>query len=527
MAIDIPIQGQDTMPSREGDLTVEGHGIEPIPEANRYGSLSRVFTVWFPINLVPAAFFLGTLATLDFIGLGFWTGLAAIIVGNVIGAAVVGLLATMGPRTGMAQIPLSRFPFGKAIVVPGLINWLSTIAWDAINSIFGAGAIVVLTGGALPFWLALVIIVAFQVGLSIIGYEAIHTYERYAAIGLGILFAVVTVALLPKANFALADQAAAGLGTFVLMTTIVASFTLAWALYASDYTRYLPSNSPPRTIFLYTFAATALGAVWIETLGLAVATSLGSGDRMQQINDLVGGGLIGALAMVAVVFGTVAVNAVNDYTGSLSLLAAGVRVWRPISAVVVGVLAFFATLWLYYNDFAQAFENYLLIITYWIGPWVAIVLVDWYLRKGKFDTSLVRDFARLASGRNALIALVVGFVVSIPFFNQSLYFGPGAEALGGADIAYVVGFVVAGLVYWVIERASPTAAMAMEPMGSMGSMESMGSAESMAPMEPMPPTEPMAPVDSMAPKPMAPMGGEQGPMPPAEPMEPKGEDSGM
>ena len=527
MAIDIPMQGQDTMPSREGDLSIEGHGIEPIPENRRYGSLSRVFTVWFPINLVPAAFFLGTLATAGFIGLGFWTGLLAIVVGNVIGAAAVGLLATMGPRTGMAQIPLSRFPFGKAIVVPGLTNWVSTIAWDAINSIFGAGAIVVLTGGAVPFPIALIIIVAFQVGLSIVGYEAIHTYERYASIGLGILFAVVTVALLPKANFALADQAAAGLGTFVLMTTIVAGFTLAWALYASDYTRYLPKDSPPRTVFLYTFAATALSAAWIETLGLAVATSLGSGDRMQQINTLVGGGAIGALAMIAVVFGTVAVNAVNDYTGSLSLLAVGVRVWRPISAVVVGVLAFFGTLWLYYNDFATAFENYLLLLTYWIGPWLAIVLADWYMRRGEFDTSLVRDFARLPSGRNALIALVVGFVVSIPFFDQSLYVGPAANALGGADIAYVVGFIVAGVVYWFIEQASPTAAMAMEPMGSMapmGSMESMGSTEPIGSMEPMgsmaptEPAEPMVPVDSMEP---------EEPMAPGDSMAPKSEDSDM
>lgn len=461
------------MPRGEGDLILEGHGIDPIPESNRYGALVRVFTVWFSPNLVPAAFFLGTLATLDFIGLGFWSGFAAIVVGNVIAAAVVGVLATMGPRTGMAQIPLSRFPFGKSIVVPGVINWVSTIAWDAINSIFGAGAVVVLTGGAVPFPAALVVVVILQAGLGVLGYEWIHTFEKYAAVGLAVLFAVVTVAALPKASFDLANGAAAGIGTFVLMTTIVASFNLAWGLYASDYTRYLPADAPPRRIFSYTFAGLALSAAWIETLGLAVATSLGTGDRMQQVNDLVGGGIVGALAMLAVFFGTVAVNALNDYTGSLSLLAAGLRIWRPISAAVVGVLAFLGTLWLYYNDFAQAFENYLLLITYWIGPWVAIVFVDWYLRKGKLDTSLIRDFARLPSGRNALVALVVGFVVSIPFFNQALYFGPAASALGGADIAYLIGFAVAGVLYWIIERASPTAAMA--PMGSMGSMGPTGS----------------------------------------------------
>ena len=51
------------MPSREGDLTIEGHGIEPIPESARYGSVGRVFTVWFTPNLVPAAFFIGLLAS--------------------------------------------------------------------------------------------------------------------------------------------------------------------------------------------------------------------------------------------------------------------------------------------------------------------------------------------------------------------------------------------------------------------------------------------------------------------------------
>ena len=47
------------MPTHEGDLSIEGRGIEPIPESARYGSVNRVFTVWFTPNLVPAAFFIG------------------------------------------------------------------------------------------------------------------------------------------------------------------------------------------------------------------------------------------------------------------------------------------------------------------------------------------------------------------------------------------------------------------------------------------------------------------------------------
>ncbi len=449
--------GSGTMPRGEGDFTIEGHGIEPVPASARYGAPYRVFTVWFTPNLVPAAFAIGTLAV-AFASLGFWAGVAAIVLGNVISAGLVGAVAVMGPRTGMAQIPASRLPFGRTIAVPAVINWVSTIAWDAINAFFGAYALDVLSGGALPFWLSLAIVVLCQAALSVIGHEAIHTFEKYAAIALLVLFAVTTVAALPRVDTSFANGPGASIATFILMTTIAGSFNFAWALYASDYTRYLPEKTSSSRVFLYTFLGLFLSAVWLEVLGLAVTSALtgdlATADGTHQIYAIVGQGFAGSLAMIAIFFGSVAVNAMNDYTGSLSLLAAGVRIWRPISAGIVGVLSFIATLWLYYGNFTSAFENYLLLITYWIGPWIAIVLVDWRLRGGRFDVRRITPFSNLPSGWNALIALVVGFVASIPFFNQSLFVGPLAN---GTDVTYVIGFVVAAVVYWALERRSSTA----------------------------------------------------------------------
>jgi NCS1 family nucleobase:cation symporter-1 len=447
----------DTMPRGEGDMTIEGHGIEPIPAAARYGSVYRLFTVWFTPNLVPAAFALGALAAV--IGLGFVSGLLAIIVGNIIGGGIVAILSTIGPKVGLGQIPITRLSFGKSIVVPGMINWLSTIAWDAINAFFGAYAIQVLTGGAVPFWLGLLLVIVCQAGLSVVGYEAIHTFEKYAAIGLAILFAVVTVALLPKANFGMTGSAD-NLANFVLVTTIVGSFNLGWALYASDYSRYLPASTPSMRVALYSFLGIAISAVWIELLGLATVGAVvdATVDPVHQIDALLGGGLISAVAMIAIFFGTVAVNAMNDYSGSLSLLAAGIKVWRPVSALIVGVLSYLATLWLYSQNFNSTFESYLLLITYWIGPWSAIVIVDWQLRRhSAAGADQVSNFSLLPTGRNALIALAVGFVLSIPFISQyPTFVGFGANSLGGADIAYVIGFIVAGAIYWVLERTSPS-----------------------------------------------------------------------
>src|SRR6202142_1114347 len=79
---------RDSMPKGEGDFSIEGHGMEPIPETARYGAGWRLFTVWFTPNLVPAAFAIGIIA--PGLGLGFLDGLLAIIAGNLIGAALVG-----------------------------------------------------------------------------------------------------------------------------------------------------------------------------------------------------------------------------------------------------------------------------------------------------------------------------------------------------------------------------------------------------------------------------------------------------
>ncbi len=452
------------MPTREGDLSIEGRGMEPIPENARYGSVGRIFTVWFTPNLVPAAFFIGTLVTLDFLKLGFVTGLLAIVVGNLVGSFFVAMLSTMGPKLGLAQMPAARLPFGKSIVVPGILNWLSTIGWDGINSLFGAYALTILIPG-LPFVVGLLIIVLCQGALGIFGYEAIHTFEKWAALVLGVMFVILTIAILGKADTSLTDGLSGldQVGAFIAMVAIVASFVLAWALYASDYSRYLPSNTSTRQVFWYTLAGMAIASAWLEVLGLLVASKATGGESSQTIYDVLGGSgaIVASLAMVAIAIATVAVNAMNDYTGSLSLQAAGLRIKRIYSAATVAILGFLFTLVLNTGDFATNFTNFLLFISYWISPFVGVVLADWWLRRRQADPNSIVNFGALPNGTVALAALVVGFLVGIPFQNSSLGYAWGgpfnyitANYLHGADLAYYVGGGVAFAIYWVGARSS-------------------------------------------------------------------------
>jgi NCS1 family nucleobase:cation symporter-1 len=170
----------------------------------------------------------------------------------------------------------------------------------------------------------------------------------------------------------------------------------------------------------------------------------------------------------------VAVNAMNDYTGSLSLQAAGIRVPRVYSAILVAVLGFGVTLWLNAGDLVGKVENILLFLSYWIAPWAAVVLADWRLRRGRANVGRLVNFSSLPSGTLALAAAIIGFVVSLPFQQSSvgedLRKATGLpinaisdDVLHFADLAYVVGFIVAFGIYWVGARSRAGETLEPEP----------------------------------------------------------------
>src|SRR5690349_7528304 len=157
-------------PAGAGDLSVETHGIAPVGPENRYGTPARLFTVWFAPQVNMTGVFTGTLAIL--LGLGFWLGLVAMVIGTVLGALVVAYLSTWGPRTGTAQLPTARMAFGPTVALPAALQWLSSIAWDALVGLFGGQALALLLD--IPFWIAVLIVLAVQGAVGFIGYELIH-----------------------------------------------------------------------------------------------------------------------------------------------------------------------------------------------------------------------------------------------------------------------------------------------------------------------------------------------------------------
>ncbi len=439
-------------PRHDGHMVIESHGMAPIPEDQRYGASWRNFTVWFAPNLELSGIFTGTLAFT--IGLGFWPGFVAIVVGVTLGALPVALLATWGPKTGMGQLPLARLPFGRTIALPAAVQWLSSVAWDALVGLFGAQAAQLLFH--VPFVVGVLIVLAIEGIIGFLGYEFIHQLERWGSGVLAILFILLSVKILQHGGIQTDNtvHGAAAVGAFVLMTTIAFSGSFSWATYAADYSRYQSKQTRSSPIFLWTLAGLAGSFIWMYTIGLAGAR-LFVDQTAGGVQALVGGGLLGVLALLAVMFGAVTSNAMNDYSGSLAVQAAGIRMRRNWSAALGTVLAFALILWLNSGNLSSKFQNILLFTAYWIAPFLAIILIDWYRRGGSVSregVAALMRFSNLSDGWPALAALLVGFAAMVPFMNTGLVTGAVAIALNGADLSFYVGFVVAALVYVALLR---------------------------------------------------------------------------
>ncbi len=416
-------------------VKIETRGIEPIPASERHGRSSSLFTLWFAANLGVPPWFLGVL--LYSFGLGLGWSLFTVLLGNLVGSALVALPSLMGPRTGLPQLALSRGGFGRVGVgLPAALNWLSCLGWFAVNSLMGGELLASLLG--LPAVGGIVLIGGFQVVIAAFGHDMVHRAERWVSILLVLTFAFFTWRA-AQAGIPAVISGGFSWPAFALGVAMIASYVFSWAPYASDYSRYLPVSAAPARVFIATFAGSLLSCLWVELLGVAMAAHFRDFDAVPLLRSAAGGAV--GFVFAAGILGTLTANLLNIYTGATSLLALGVRMPRWLAAVAVGVLGTVLAI-LGLRGFSGDYESFLLLLSYWIAPWLGVVLAQ------KTAPSLPRPIEA------GFWAFLIGLLCSVPFMSQSLFTGPVARAMGGADIAYYVGGLVAATAYLLLRRGS-------------------------------------------------------------------------
>ena len=433
--------------------TIETNDIAPIPAGERHGKAWHLFTIWSSPNLEFATIFIGFLAVIVF-GLNVWQAIAAVIVGNSLAAITHGVLSTWGPKTGLPQMVLGRSAFGKLgnIIPAGLSTLVAGIGWFAVNSTSGAFALQALTN--LSIEVSLLIVVVAQILVAFVGHNLIQKFERYAFYYLVVVFGIAAVIVLSQGNYTVAaDKSAFNLIGFTLTAAAAYGYTAGWTAFASDYTRYLPANTNSRQLGL----AAGLGNWFATTLLMsvgAVAWTVASpdGNPTSNFTGLLHNDFLAALVLLGIAVGSIGANVLNVYSGAMSFLAVGIKLGfktrRAIMVALAGIIGSITAYAAIKGDFVGGFEGFLLVVSYWVAPWIAVVLTDWLVRGRKHSTDLE------GKGENAagVIAFVVATVFSIwGFANQVAYTGPLSAGLG--DITPLVGFVVAAALYAVLYKA--------------------------------------------------------------------------
>ena len=439
--------------ARYGDRVgaLEPYSVEHVPLAERHGRGRDLLWLWLAANLTIADYALGFLPVS--LGLPLGPTLVALAVGNVLGGTLLALCAAMGPRAGYPQMLIGRRAFGhRGGYGPALLNWISTAGWFTVNTILGAFAVQVLLPG-LAFPIAALALVAVQVLLVIYGHNLIHAFERAMAALLGVLFAVSTLLVLGHGGDLAAWHPTVAAGRFLPLVGIVLagafSYIASWGPYASDYSRYLPERTPVAHLAWPVFLGSVVASFWLEVLGALIAIlAPGQTNAVAALSSVLGA--FGPFAVLAIILGATAANALNLYSNSLSARALDVRWSRPVLAILGGAVGLAFAL-AGSGNFNGFYSNFLLALDYWITPWLAVILLDFYWRHEQRPEA----FGSAPNwNRDGITAYLVGLAASVPFMSASIFSGPLAGLFGGADISYFVGFLVAGVLYVALSRLS-------------------------------------------------------------------------
>src|SRR6202161_248011 len=428
-------------------LEVEPGGAEFIPLNERHGKPLQLFWAWTSPNMEFATIFGGVLGGPVF-GLGFWEAALALVLGSEIGGLTQGILSLRGPKYGVPQMVLSRLGFGYwGNILPAGLNAVTAgIGWFAVNSVSGALALNVLTH--LPEVLCLIIIVAVQLVVAFFGYNLVHVFERYAFPILTIIFLIAAGVILSKAHPGATHHTIPG--AFLLTFGASFGYAVGWNPYASDYTRYFKPDTSKNAIAWWSGSGLCISCAVLEIVGAAVGTAVGANDALAGP-----GGMTSLLAtpladltLLAIALGAVSANALHIYSGALSFTAIGIKLplalRRAIVALGFGTIGFF----LAWNGLSNVdrYENFLLIIAYWIAPWLAVFFCDQLLRRNP-DESLL--FATRRTNWAGPVAMLAGMGISIWLFcNQTEYVGVVPTHIPSVgDLTFEAGFLITAVVY--------------------------------------------------------------------------------
>src|SRR6202140_1821026 len=298
---------------------LEVRSIDYVPLAERHGKLWHLGPLWFMSNAQIATLAVG-LGSITTGGNVIWS-LLAILAGVVFGTFFMAFHSAQGPQLGLPQMIQSRPQFGYiGALLVWLFAYLQYAGFNVFNTILAGQGMNVTVGGDVRIWIVVATAIAFTVAL--VGNDLIHSVERFLTYGFVGLFGFFRVVVIPKVGLPANAWNLSNFSAtpFLAQFGVVAGYQISWAIYVSDYSRYLPPGVTVSKTFYWTYGGSALGAFWLMALGKLLAASLTSGAVFYTIGSIHNAGNLlfngfGGVILVFSALGLISVTALNMYGG--------------------------------------------------------------------------------------------------------------------------------------------------------------------------------------------------------------------
>jgi len=459
-------------PLTEQAFHIEQHGVDFIPESERWARPRDIFGMWAGASVQIEYFIYGCI--LMTFGFTFYQALSIIIVGNI-SFLLLGVCSLQGPQTGTTVFAINRAPFGPNGGRPiSFFNWITQIGFEVegLILIVGAGLVLIVKAGfgyGTPAKVILVLVaVVIQGILPFLGHSTIVKTLRVLILPFLALFAVLLGFSVQHAH--LSGGHAADWQTYMegIAFTIALS-GLGWTECGNDYTRYCRRDASKSGIVWWVFLGTALPEILIMTLGAVVATFIvgigqGAGGFLPLAHTTTIPSWFVVVFMIFAALQLFCINSLDMYSSGVTLQALGVPIKRDMAVVVDCILALGVTMYAVLDaSFKTYLGDFVDIVIVWIAPWCAIFLVDWILRRYRYAPTELqktgRDSLYWRSGGvfwPAWIAQIVGMFASIsglaatfhlPTWLNELTYHTRDSAGYGADFSVFLGMGVAAAVY--------------------------------------------------------------------------------
>ncbi|TMR23010.1 cytosine permease [Nonomuraea turkmeniaca] len=468
-----------------GITEIETYGVERIPDADRTARPVDLFRVAFGGANTFATCVLGAFPIL--FGLSFWQGLAATVLGLVVGALILAPLSLFGPLNGTNNAVSSSAHLGvHGRIVGSFLSLLTAIAFFSISVwssgdalVGGAHRLVGLPDSDLSYGVAYGIFAVLVLVVCVYGFRFMLFVNKIAVAAASLLFVLGVFAF--AGDFDPSYPGTLPVGdplfwpSFIGAALIVLSNPVSFGAFLGDWSRYIPSNTPRSRVMAAAFLS-QIATILPFFFGLATASIIAT--KAAEYVDPAAPNYVGGLLAVSpgwyfvpvcliALIGGMSTGTTSLYGTGLDFSSVFTRFSRVQATVFIGTLSIvFIFIGRFAANLTQSISTFATLIITCTAPWMVIMMLGYVTRRGWYDPEALQVFNRRQRGGRywfthgwnwrGVGAWLVSAGLALMFVNlPGQFVGPLGDLAGGIDISLPLGLAAAGLLYLALLAVSP------------------------------------------------------------------------